>query len=158
MYVFLSDSQEPAHVPRRTSWKGAEGPLPASSILRAEHQKGYDSPFEEDVDAVPDGEGHGDDAVSAGHAVETADVVGQVVQDGQIVLDDNDVCLVAHQLPDGQGGVEPLLDIQVRRRLVKHEDVGFLDAHHGAGKALQLPTGQVLYIPTCVQQKLLFNL
>ena len=41
-------------------------------------------------------------------------------------------------LPNSLGGVQPLLDVQVGRGLVEHEDVGLLDADHGAGEALQL--------------------
>jgi hypothetical protein len=41
---------------------------------------------EEDVDAFSYGEGHGNDAVSRGGAVEAADEVRQVVQHGQVVL------------------------------------------------------------------------
>ena len=40
--------------------------------------------------------------------------------------------------PDCPSSVQPLLDVQVGRGLVEHEDVGLLDADHGAGEALQL--------------------
>lgn len=43
---------------------------------------------EEDVDPLSNAEGHGHDAVGRGSAVQAADVVRQVVQDGQIVLHD----------------------------------------------------------------------
>ena len=51
-------------------------------------------------------------------------------------------------LPNSLGGVQPLLDVQVGRGLVEHEDVGLLDADHGAGEALKLTARQVLHVAT----------
>ena len=42
------------------------------------------------------------------------------------------------QAADGAGRIEALLDIEVAGGLVKHVHIGVLNAHHGAGKALQL--------------------
>ena len=47
--------------------------------------------IQEDIDAFTDGEGHRHHPVDAGLAVQDADEVGQVVQDGKIVLHYNDV-------------------------------------------------------------------
>lgn len=64
------------------------------------------------VDPLPHGEGHGDDPVRRGGAVEAADVVRQVVQHRQIVLHHQDVALVGPLVPaaderaDGQGGAQ----------------------------------------------------
>ena len=49
---------------------------------------------EENVDAFANGEGHGDDAVRPGLPVQAANEVGQVIEHGQIVLDDDDVRIV----------------------------------------------------------------
>jgi hypothetical protein len=40
--------------------------------------------------------------------------------------------------------VETLLDVEVRRRLIEHVDVSFLNENNADGKALQLSTTQVL--------------
>ena len=50
--------------------------------------------------------------------------------------------------PDCPSSVQPLLDVQVGRGLVEHEDVGLLDADHGAGEALKLTARQVLHVAT----------
>ena len=44
----------------------------------------------------------------------------------EIVLDDDDVVVRAHEVSDGPGRVQPLLHVEVRRGLVEHEDVRFL--------------------------------
>lgn len=66
------------------------------------------------------GEGHRDHSVDTRYSIEDTDKVGQVVEDGQIVLDDDDVDLGVEEGADEPGGVETLLDIEVRRRLVEH--------------------------------------
>lgn len=48
----------------------------------------------EDVDTFTDGVGQGNNTINSGSTVENADVVGEVVEDGQIVLDDNNVVVV----------------------------------------------------------------
>ena len=65
-------------------------------------------PCQEYIDAVSDWERHGDYPVTSWDPVEAADVVGQVVEDGQVVLHHDDVSVVSHQLADGQGRVQPL--------------------------------------------------
>ena len=44
------------------------------------------------VDAFAHGKGHRDHAIDTRSAVEAADKVGQIVENGEIVLDDNDLC------------------------------------------------------------------
>ena len=65
-------------------------------------------PCQEYIDAVSDWERHGDYPVTSWDPVEAADVVGQVVEDSQVVLHHDDVSVVSHQLADGQGRVQPL--------------------------------------------------
>ena len=43
---------------------------------------------------------------------------------------------------DHTGGTQTLLDVQVRRRLVKHVNIGELNAHNCDGETLKLPTRQ----------------
>ena len=57
------------------------------------------------------------------------------------MLNDDDVAFGAREAPDGAGGAETLLDIQIRRRLVEHENVGVLDADYGAGETLKVGGG-----------------
>ena len=54
---------------------------------------------------------------------------------------------LVHQVPDGDGAPQTLPHVQVGGGLVEHEDVGALDAHHGAGEPLQLASRQVLHVP-----------
>lgn len=63
---------------------------------------------------LSDRERHGDDTISRRLSVENADVVGQVVEDGQIVLDGNDVGGRGEDGSNNSGGVETLLDVEVR--------------------------------------------
>jgi len=98
--------------------------------------------IQEDVDTFAHGEGSGDHTVDGGLSVENADVVGQVVEDGQIVLDDDDVAVGSEQTADQTTSGETLLDIQEGGRLVEHVDVGLLHANHADGETLKLTTGQ----------------
>ena len=50
-------------------------------------------------------------------------------------------------LPDGFSSIETLLNVQIGRGLVEHEDVGLLDADHRTREPLQLAAGQVLHVP-----------
>ena len=97
---------------------------------------------QEDVDTFAHGEGGGDHTVDGRLSVENADVVGQVVEDGQIVLDDDDVAVGSEQTADQTTSGETLLDIQEGGRLVEHVDVGLLHANHADGETLKLTTGQ----------------
>jgi hypothetical protein len=54
-----------------------------------------------------------------GLAVEDADEVGEVVEDGEVVLDHDHVVVLLEQRADRLGGVDALLHVQVRRRLVE---------------------------------------
>lgn len=65
-------------------------------------------------------ERHRDDTVHRGHAVEDTDEVGEVVGDGQVVLDGDNVDFGAEEGTDDAGGVETLLNVEVGRRLVEH--------------------------------------
>mmetsp|Transcript_16711 Transcript_16711/g.24544 ORF Transcript_16711/g.24544 Transcript_16711/m.24544 type:complete len:414 (-) Transcript_16711:112-1353(-) len=115
---------------------------------------------QEDVDAFPSAEGHGDDPVGGGHAVEAADVVRQVVQHSQIVLHHQHVAadptIPFYEGADGEGGPEPLLHVQVRGGLVEHVHVRLLHHHHANGKPLQLPARQNLHLPVQEMHQLHF--
>ena len=99
--------------------------------------------IQEDVDTFTDGCWQCDDTVDGGLSVENADEVGKVIEDGQIVLDDNDIVIGAEQTADLAGGSETLLDIQEGRRLVKHVHIGLLDADKRDGETLQFSTREL---------------
>merc|ERR1719357_1129166 len=123
--------------------RGVLAHLELQSILsESQVLRGHKS-IQEDVDAFPDGEGHGDNPVGTRDAIQHADIV----ENAQVVLDDDDELVALQQVPDGAGSVQPLLHIEVGAGLVEHEDVGVLDAHHGAGEPLKLSSGQVFDIP-----------
>merc|ERR1719220_1877656 len=76
-----------------------------------------------------------------------ADIVREIVENAQVVLDDDNELVALQQVPDRASSVQPLLHIEVGAGLVEHEDVGILDAHHGAGEPLKFSSGQVLDVP-----------
>lgn len=98
--------------------------------------------IEEDVDALAHGKGHGDDAVDAGHAVQAADKVAEVVKDAEVVLDDNDIGAGPQEGANGTCRHEALLDVQIGGGLIEHVHVCTQTAGHGNGKALQLAPGE----------------
>ena len=79
---------------------GVDRDLEAQGLLAEPQVLGGNKPRQEDVDPLPHGERQRDDAVSARLPVEAADEVGEVVEDGQVVLDDDDVLLGAQQRAD----------------------------------------------------------
>jgi len=81
---------------------------------------GRDVAVQEDVDAFADRVRMGNDTVNGGLAVENADVIREVVEHGQIVLDDDDIVVGTQERPDDAGSAQSLLDIEVRRRLIEH--------------------------------------
>ena len=62
------------------------------------------------------------------------------------MLDDDDVGAVVdlQEAPDGPGGLEALLDVQVGGGLVEHVDVRLLHDDDADREALQLAAGEVL--------------
>jgi len=66
------------------------------------------------------GERHGNNSVGRRSTVENTDVVGQVVENRQIVLDGDDEGSRGGEGSDDSSGVETLLDIEVGGRLVEH--------------------------------------
>ena len=95
---------------------------------------------EEDVDTLTDRRRQGHDTIDGRATVEDANKVGKVVQDRQIVLNDNDIIIWSQELSNRTRSAETLLDIQVRRRLVKHIDICLLNADETNGETLKLST------------------
>ena len=125
--------------------------------------------IQENVDTFTDRGGEGDHTKECGSSVEHTDKVGEIVQHGQIVLYNNDIVIRTKQLTNGAGSRQTLLDIKIRRRLVKHvtsasvriddQDgngkknqpqmrvvlhIGFLDANQTNGKPLKFSSGKIL--------------
>mmetsp|Transcript_20895 Transcript_20895/g.53905 ORF Transcript_20895/g.53905 Transcript_20895/m.53905 type:complete len:308 (+) Transcript_20895:927-1850(+) len=105
---------------------------------------GGDEAGKENVDTLAHREGHRHHAVRTGHAVEAAHEVGEVVEHAQVVLDANHVALGMQQGADAARGVQTLLDVEVRARLVEHVDLRVLHHDHADREALQLAARQVL--------------
>lgn len=119
---------------------GALGDTESQGLVTESQVLSGDVTIKEDVDTLTDRVGQGNDTVNGGATVQDADVVGEIVENRQIVLDDNDVVVVSEERANDQGSTQSLLDIEVRRRLVKHVDVGLLDSNGSDGKTLKLTT------------------
>lgn len=91
-----------------------ERPVAETKVLRGNPAS------EEDVDAFADREGHGHDTVGTRDTVEDADEVGEVVQHGEIVLDNNDV----DGLGKGSVGVEGKIGVELWGERWTWEDGG----------------------------------
>lgn len=96
--------------------------------------------IQEDIDTFTDGVRHSDDTIDGRLSVENADIIGEIVESRQIVLDNDDIVIVADKRTDHLGRAQTLLDIEIRRWLVKHVDVGLLDANRANGKTLKFTT------------------
>ena len=68
---------------------------------------------EKDIDAFSNGEGHSDDAISTGNTVQATNEVGQIVENGQIMLDNDNELVRMNERPDSHGSVQTLLDVQI---------------------------------------------
>ena len=107
---------------------------------------------------------HRYDTVHGRLPVETTDEVGEVIEDGQVVLDGDYVVVGREQLTDDLGSLQPLLNVQVTRRFIKHVSicehqrkqkcqngrhahVRLLYARHRDREPLQLPTRQLRHLP-----------
>lgn len=55
-----------------------------------------------------------DDTVNARNAVKTADEITEIVEDRQVVLDGDDVCVRVEKRTDHSCCVQTLLDIEIR--------------------------------------------
>jgi len=79
-----------------------------------------------------DAERHSDNAICTRHAIETTDEVRHVVKNRQIVLHNDDVLIGREKIADRHGSTQPLLHIQVTRRLVEHKS----GSHTNVNKAM----------------------
>lgn len=97
----------------------------------------------ENVDTFTDGVGKGDDTVDTRLSVKNAHEITDVVKNRQIVLNNNDIVVVANKRSDHGSGLQSLLDIKERTGLVKEVNVLLLDTDETKSETLQLTTGQV---------------
>ena len=83
----------------------------------------------------------------AAHAVEQADVVGEVVEQGEVVLHRHHARVRREQRSDRARRAQPLRHVEVGRGLVEHVHVGLLQQHQRQRQPLQLAAAQLLHTP-----------
>lgn len=93
--------------------------------------------IQEDVDTLTNGCWHSNNTINSWASVKNANEVGQIIEDGQIVLDDDNVVVWAEEGADDGGSLKTLLDIEVGGRLVEHVDIGLLDTDGSDGETLE---------------------
>lgn len=129
-----------------------EGLVSEPQVLRR------DVTIQKDIDTFTDGGGQSDYTVECGLSVKDANKVGEIVKHRQIVFNNNDIVIRPEELADGAGSRQTLLDIEVRRRLVKHVPtetlefnqewklgfvhIGLLYTNQANGKSLELSSGK----------------
>ena len=101
---------------------------------------------EEDINTFSHRVWQGDHTVDGGLAVKHAHIIRKIIEDGQIVLNHNDVVIIAKKRADDGGSAQSLLDIKVGRRLVEHVNICLLDAHCANGETLELTTREQVHI------------
>ena len=119
---------------------GTLGDTESQGLVTESQVLSGDVTIKEDVDTLTDRVGQSNDTVNSGATVQDADVVGEVVENRQIVLDDNDVVVISEERANDRGSSQSLLDIEVGRRLVEHVDIGLLNSNSSDGKTLKLTT------------------
>ncbi|KAI6772291.1 hypothetical protein HG530_003249 [Fusarium avenaceum] len=91
---------------------------------------GGDVTVEEDVDTLTDGVRQSHNTIDGGSTVENTDIVGKIVENRQIVLDDDNVVVVTEERTNDHGSAQTLLDIEEVNvsvhDVVKFENVGDL--------------------------------
>ena len=98
------------------------------------------------VDGRPDLARLGEDTVGTFGTEDQIDVVGQEIEDGQVVLDDDDHLLLG-ELLDDPGHLDPLVDVQIGRWFIEEVDVRILHDGGGDGHPLKLSAGELAHVP-----------
>lgn len=114
--------------------------LEGKLLVSEPHVLRWHKPRKEDVDTFSDCEWHGNDSISCWLSVQAADEIRQIIEDGQIVLDHNDVVVMCLQVPDHGGALDSLLDVEVRSGLIEDVHIDFLDHDDQHRESLQLTT------------------
>ena len=109
------------------------------------HVLSGDETIEEDIDSFTNRERHSDNAIYTGLSVKAADKVGQVVQNGQVVLNNDDIVGDAQEGANGPGSVETLFDVQVGGGLIEHVNVSLRNANQRNCHTLQLTTRKLVH-------------
>ena len=121
-----------------------ESIIPKSQVLRR------DETSKERIDTDADAEGHGNDAVGSGRAIQDADVVTEIIEHSEIVLNDKNVAtaskLALDKLVDHVRRRQALFNVEIGRGLVEHVYVGHLHGDGGDGEALELPAREDAYL------------
>lgn len=114
----------------------------SQALVTESHVLGRNVTIKEDVDTFSDRVGQRHNTVDSGASVQNANVIGKVVENGQIVLDDDDVVVVTKERADDLGSTQTLLDIKVGRRLVEHVNIRLLNTNSTDSETLKLTTGK----------------
>lgn len=91
---------------------------------------------QKDVDTLSDCERHSNNTISARLSVETANKIGQVIQDRQIVFDQNDVIIVGLNSSYEFGHLDSLLNIEIRSWLIENVNSSLLNQYDHHSKSL----------------------
>lgn len=98
--------------------------------------------IKEDVDTFTNRCWKSNDTIDSWSSVEYANEIGKVIQDGQIVLNADNIVIWSEEGANDFGGTKTLLNIKVGRRLIKHVHIGLLHTDCSDGKSLKLSTGK----------------
>lgn len=94
-------------------------------VISESHIFSGDKSSQENIDTFSDRVGHGDDSVNGLLTVQATDVIGEIVQDGEIVLDDDDVVLlviIQDLFSDNSGSCDSLSYVEVGGWFIKHQN------------------------------------
>lgn len=86
-------------------------------------------PSQEDIDAFPDSEGHGHYSIGSRLSIEAADEIREVIEDGEVVLDNDDVVIVGLKFSDQLRTFDSLLNIEIGCWFVEDVHFHLLDHH-----------------------------
>ena len=96
-------------------------------LISEPHVFSGDKSSQKNVDSFSYSEGHSHYTVSSRLTVKATDEIGKIVQDGEVVLDEDNVVVMSLKSSDQFCTVDTLLDIEVRGRFVEYVDFSFLD-------------------------------
>mgnify|MGYP000899123386 FL=1 len=96
-------------------------------LISEPHVFSGDKSSQKNVDSFSYSEGHSHYTVSSRLTVKATDEIGKIVQDGEVMLNEDNVVVVGLKPSDQLCTVNALLDIEVRGGLVEYVDFGFLD-------------------------------
>jgi hypothetical protein len=121
------------------------------------HVLSGNKPGQEDIDSFSDSERHGNNPIGSRLSVKAADEIRKIIENGKVVLHNDDVIIVGLKSSDQLRAFDSLLDIQIGRRLIEDVDFDFLDHHDQHSESLQLSTGKLINVSAIKLLKLQLN-